>query len=85
MRDKSTALSYIEKTLEIEQKSLSSNHPSLSMTHSNMAKVLEDLHRYREAMDHAKRAVHIAIDAFGSEHSTVKCIRNQIHRLQRKL
>jgi tetratricopeptide (TPR) repeat protein len=85
MGDKLTALFYLEKTLKIDQKSLPSNHPSLSITHSNMADILEDLHRYREVMDHAKRAVDIAQDVFGSEHSTVKCIQNQIDRLRRKL
>jgi tetratricopeptide (TPR) repeat protein len=60
MREYSTALSYYEKTLEIQQKSLPVNQQSLGITYYNTAKVLEDLQQYEKATEHAKQAVAFA-------------------------
>jgi hypothetical protein len=50
-----------------------------------MTMVLEDLHRYEEAMDHAKQAFDIGRNAFGSENYRVKHHKSLINRLRGKL
>ncbi len=80
--DKSTALSYYKKSLEIDQRSLPSNHPSLSITHYNIARVLENLFRYKEAIEHAKQAVDIVSYTLDSTHPQKQIYQNYLDQLK---
>ncbi|CAF1500336.1 unnamed protein product [Rotaria sp. Silwood1] len=85
MGDCSTALSFYHKTLEIQQKSLPSNHSSLVVTHGKLAIALEDLHRYEEAIQHAEKAVSIAVDAYGSSHPEVEKRQQYLNKLKKEI
>ncbi len=72
MKKYERALLYLEKTLEIQSKSLPSNHPSLASSHYNMAIILKGLHRYTEAVTHASLAVDIITHSIEPNHSQAK-------------
>jgi len=80
-KDYSGALSYFEKALDILNKSFSSNNSMLAMTFSNLAKALDGLGQFTEAIDYARQAVNTAYADFGSAES----YKDQLDRLQRKL
>ncbi|CAF3313634.1 unnamed protein product, partial [Rotaria sp. Silwood2] len=78
------ALSFYHKTLQIQQKSLSPNHPSLVVTHGKLAIAFEDLHRHEEAIEHAQKAVNIAVVAFGPSHPEVEKRQQYLDKLQQE-
>jgi tetratricopeptide (TPR) repeat protein len=54
------ALSYHQKALEMQQKSLPANHPSLAESHHHITMIFDGLHQYSEAVEHALSALKIA-------------------------
>jgi tetratricopeptide (TPR) repeat protein len=85
MEKYSTALSNYEKALEIQQQSDPLNYSSLSITHCNTAKALENLSCYREAIRHAKQALHFALQSFDCRHQRLHEIREYLQLLSEKL
>jgi tetratricopeptide (TPR) repeat protein len=85
MGDSSTALSLYKKALEIQEKSLAQNDPSFRITYGKLAIVLEDLHRYKEAIEYAEQAVNIARNAFGPSHQEVENRQQYLEKLQQKI
>jgi tetratricopeptide (TPR) repeat protein len=84
MGDSSTALSLYKKALEIQEKSLAQNDPSFRITYGKLAIVLEDLHRYKEAIEYAEQAVNIARNAFGPSHQEVENRQQYLEKLRQK-
>jgi tetratricopeptide (TPR) repeat protein len=82
--DLSAALTYFEKALDIQK-----NHPLAHSSRAtilyNMACVLEDLHRYGEAIEHAYKAVEISHSVFGPNHPQVRANQDYLDKLRRKL
>ncbi|CAF4915380.1 unnamed protein product [Rotaria magnacalcarata] len=70
--DYSSSLLYHENTLEIQTKSLPPNHLSLAERHHQIAVVLEGLHRYNEAAEHASCALNIIRHSFEPKQSQVE-------------
>ncbi len=85
MKDKSIVLSYLQKTLEIQERSLPPNHPSLATTHSNLSCLMNDLHRNPEAIKHAETALNIIHRSFDSNHPYVQMYQQGLDRLQRTM
>lgn len=85
MTDYSNALSYYQKTLEIQEKSLPLNHPSVTFTHRNMAMAYEELHYYKEAIEHTSKAANIYLAAFRTDHPRVKDNQEYLQELRHKL
>ncbi len=59
-----TALTYYEKTLEIEKQIFPLNHPSLVITYINMAVAFEAQQRYEDAIKYIEQAIDILHHAF---------------------
>ncbi len=62
MKDYTTALSYYQKALNINQKSLLPSHPALARSHYNMSITLKDLAQFDKAIEHeiqARGSLHI--------------------------
>jgi tetratricopeptide (TPR) repeat protein len=53
------ALSFYKKTLEIEEKIISSNHPDLALTHNNIGKMYKDIGNYEEALKSYEKSLNI--------------------------
>jgi tetratricopeptide (TPR) repeat protein len=83
--DYHTALSYLDKALQMQHECLPSNHLSLNVTHYNLAEAFENLHRYEEAVQHAQLAFDITSQVFESDHHEVIENEELLHRLQQKL
>ena len=80
-KDFSTALSYIEKTLFIEQKCYPSHHPSVAAAHFSVGYVLVNLKQYREALEHTQRALVIASQTLTDDHPQIIQYREQLEML----
>jgi tetratricopeptide (TPR) repeat protein len=85
MEDKSSVLPYLEKTLQIKERSLPSNHPSLAITHGNLACLLDDLHQTPQAIEHAEKALNICLCTFPSHHHYVQQYQQYLHGLRQKM
>jgi tetratricopeptide (TPR) repeat protein len=85
MEDYTNALSYYRRTLEIEEKHLSTNHPSLAITVSNMAVALDANKQYQAAFEHTERALDIFCHAFGPTHSQTKQNQIYLNEIRQKL
>jgi hypothetical protein len=57
----------------------------MATTSFNIARALENLHRYKEAFEHAKRAVNIAKYISSTSHPQVQIFEQDLNRIQRKL
>ena len=80
MGDKSTAISYYLKSLEICQKSLTIYHQLLAIIHRNIARASDDIHFYKEAVEHATQTVDISCRIFGSHHDEIHIYQEDFHQ-----
>ena len=83
--DYPTALLYLQKTLEIQQKAFSLYHPLLAITYNNMAMIFEDQYRYQEAIEYALLSVEIAGYSLRPDHPDTQIYQNYLEELCRKL
>jgi tetratricopeptide (TPR) repeat protein len=57
MKDYSNALSYYEKTFEIQQKSLQSDHPLLAYSYSTIVEAYYSLGEYTTAVSYYEKTI----------------------------
>lgn len=76
------ALSYLEKTLELYEKSLPFNHPLIALAHYNLACTLEELDRYIDAVKHPKRSIEFARYSFDFTHPRMQMYQDYYDELQ---
>jgi hypothetical protein len=74
-------LSYIEKTLFIEQKCHPIKHPSIAAAHFSVGFVLIGLKRYSDALEHTQQALVIARQTFADDHPRMIQYREQLDML----
>ena len=71
------ALSYYEKCLDIEQRTLSANHPSLAISYSNIGSVCDSMGEYSKALSHYEKSIDICQKSLPPDHpDLVNCCNN---------
>ncbi|CAF4298029.1 unnamed protein product, partial [Rotaria magnacalcarata] len=68
MKDYSTAITYLQRALQIRENKLPKNHPDLAVTYHSLAKSYIAAHQYDMAMKNAQQAVDIAKEKLPSTH-----------------
>ncbi|CAF1380610.1 unnamed protein product, partial [Didymodactylos carnosus] len=85
MGNYSIALSYYEKTLEIQLNILPPNHSKLATTYSNMAQVLNSMGSYTTALSYHEKALKIQQKSLSLDHPDLIPTYNNIGELHRSM
>ncbi|CAF5017801.1 unnamed protein product, partial [Rotaria socialis] len=83
MEEYSISLTYYEKALEIQEKTLPANHLDLSKTYNNMASIYHSMKENQIAQSYYEKAVAIIENAVPPNYSLLVTIYNNIGELQR--
>ena len=84
MRSYNAALFNLENALKIASESCATNIPLLVDIYANNAAVLYALGRHEEAVNYAKKSVHVAQCRFGLNHSKTEMLQNFLDGLQQQ-